>query len=569
MPHQGRIALLLLMVLLALAPLTPAHAQDTPVYPLPADLFILTSEQRVLRIDATTGEQTAVSPEGQPVAAFDIAPGGGWYAYRTLDNQAVIVSSLNELSGFVVEFDQPLPAGDAGQSIAWSPDGARLAYTVPEGVRVANLPSFGMGEPAVTTVQGGPWTDLYWIGDDALIAVGADGAKARISGGPDAWQVEPSSEPTARHLPVDSRLIPEGVQLADARLVPGTAGALAFDWNPLSLPELPPGRLPADLYFLALDDAGVAQVWRLPLSGEPARAVTSGDQPVIAYAVAGGRVAAITASELRVAPLDGGAAQTIAMVTTGRTHPYVAFSDDGSQLAFSDDRGLWTVPADGSQTPRLAVPNVLEDEPGNIRVYLRPRWNNDATRLLVMIGLYEGAMLGVVDLASGAVTELPSAISGRGLWMVDGRVATYGASFGYSRPGLYVLDPAAPEAEPLALLGPDTPVFDAAQRADGVWAVIAGNSAEMGPQWMRLRVGSEERGFITRDFDDTGAFIERPELAPITGMEAMPTVAAGLRNASFGPDGFARGELTVADLSTGEAWSAPAPAPVSQVQWAP
>ncbi len=176
------------------------------------------------------------------------------------------------------------------------------------------------------------------------------------------------------------------------------------------------------------------------------------------------------------------------MVTTGRTHPYVAFSDDGSQRAFSDDRGLWTVPADGSQTPRLVVPNVLEDEPGNIRVYLRPRWNNDATRLLVMIGLYEGAMLGVVDLASGAVTELPSAISGRGLWMVDGRVATYGASFGYSRPGLYVLDPAAPEAEPLALLGPDTPVFDAAQRADGVWAVIAGNR-EMGRRsvWRRQR----------------------------------------------------------------------------------
>jgi len=89
----------------------------------------------------------------------------------------VIVSSLNELSGFVVEFDQPLPAGDAGQSIAWSPDGARLAYTVPEGVRVANLPSFGMGEPAVTTVQGGPWTDLYWIGDEPY-RVGADGAKA-------------------------------------------------------------------------------------------------------------------------------------------------------------------------------------------------------------------------------------------------------------------------------------------------------------------------------------------------------------------------------------------------------
>lgn len=124
MLHQGRrltlalMALSALMALLAQVPLAPAHAQDASVFPLPADLYILTSEQRVLRIDAVTGEQTPVSPEGQPVAAFDIAPGGGWYAYRTLDTQAVIVSALSGLSGFVVEFDQPLPAGDAGQSVA-------------------------------------------------------------------------------------------------------------------------------------------------------------------------------------------------------------------------------------------------------------------------------------------------------------------------------------------------------------------------------------------------------------------------------------------------------------------
>lgn len=573
MLHQGRrltLALMALMAVLALAPLAPAHAQDASVFPLPADLYILTSEQRVLRIDAVTGEQTPVSPEGQAVAAFDIAPGGGWYAYRTLDSQAVIVSALNDLSGFVVEFDQPLPAGDAGQSVAWSPDGACLAYTVPEGARVACLSSFGMGAMPDTTIQGGPWAGVYWTGNDALIASGAAGASARISLSADAWRVEPSPESAVRPLPINSTLTPDGVRLADGRVIPGTAGALAFDWGSLPLPELPAGRLPADLYFLAADEMGIVQVWRLPLSGEPAHAVTSSEQPVMAYAVAGGRVVYVTASELRISALDSGAAaQALATLNAERLPPSVAFNTSGLQIAFSEDRGLWTVPADGSQAPRLVVQNILEDDPARVRVYMRPRWNSDGTRLLVMIGLFEGAMLGVVDLASGAVTELPSAISGRGLWMVDGRVATYGASFGYSRPGLYLLDPATPDAEPLALLGPDMPVFGAAQRAEGVWAVIVGNSAEMGPQWMRLRVGSEEHGFITRDFEHAGAFIERPELAPVTGMEAMPTIAAGLRNSAYQADGRLWGELTVADLSTGETWAAPAPSPVSQVQWAP
>src|SRR5690606_41269016 len=94
MRHLARLTLFLLAALLALAPAAPGRAQDASVYPLPADLYILTSENRLLRIDAETGEQTVVSPEGQPVAAFDISPDGGWYAYRTLDNQAVIVASL-------------------------------------------------------------------------------------------------------------------------------------------------------------------------------------------------------------------------------------------------------------------------------------------------------------------------------------------------------------------------------------------------------------------------------------------------------------------------------------------
>ncbi len=555
----------LLWLVLALLLAVPAvQAQDASVFPLPADLYILTSEHRVLRIDAVTGGQTPVSPEGQPVATFDLAPGGAWYAYRTLDNHAVIVGALNNMSGFVVEFDQPLPPGDTAQGIAWSPDAARLAYTVPQGVRIADLSTYGIDPFTVSEVQGGPWIDLYWADAGTLIALSADASSTRISGGPGAWRAEPNPEPPARRLPVEATLDPEGVRLADGRVVPGTAGALAFAWGPLPLPSLPADVLPADLAFLAPDASGVTQVWVLPAGGAPARAVTSSPQPVLDYAVAAGRVATVTADTLAVGSLDGGAAQTLATLITERVRPSVAFNADASRVAFSDQRGLWIVPSDGSEPPRQVIANVLDDQNViAIRVYMRPQWSADETRLLVTIGLYEGSYPGVVDLADGSVTELPGSVAGEAQWTVDGRVASTSASFGYSTPGLYVLDPATPDAAPVTLLGTDHPVFDAMQAPDGTWYVVVGSNAGMGPQWMRLLSGSAPGAFAPL-FGEAGAVLDAPELAPAAG--AAPRLVGGLRNTTYTPDGI-EGELVVADLSSGEVWVAPAPAPARAPGW--
>lgn len=564
MRSSARLTLFLLIALFA--PLVPAFAQDASVFPLSADLYILTSENRVLRIDATSGEQTLVSPEGQPVAAFNIAPGGGWYAYRTLDNQAVIVAALTTMSGFVVAFDQPLPEGAGAQSVAWSPDGAQLAYTVPEGVQVAALSASGMGEVATTLIEGGPWASVRWADASTLIAIDFAGALTQISAGEGTWQVETVSSAPEPDAPVEASLTPDGVQLGDGQIVPGTAGALAFDWGPLPLPELPQGTLPANLYFLAADDAGTAQVWELPTSGELARAVTRSGQAIVDYAIAAERVAYVTETELRFGALDGSDAQSLATLVSGRVRPSVGENGDASQIAFSDDRGLWTIPADGSQPPRLLVQNMLDDDPATLRVYMRPRWNSDETQLLVTVGLYEGAMLGVVDIGTGAVTEV-QASTAQGQWTVDGRVAASSGAIGYSTPGLYVFDPAAPEAEPVTLLDASAPVFDARQTADGAWAVIAGTNAGMGPQWIRLLTGTAESGIIPTYDETIGAFLEEPVLAPAAGLDAIPTMATGLRNVTFGPDGV-WGDPVVADLSTGETWQVPAPGQVSLLKWA-
>src|SRR5690606_6717342 len=107
----------------------------------------------------------------------------------------------------------------------------------------------------------------------------------------------------------------------------------------------------------------------------------------------------------------------LATLVSGRVRPSVGVNGDASQIAFSDDRGLWTIPADGSQPPRLLVQNMLDDGPATRRGYMDPRWHCDETQLLVTVGLYEGAMLGVVDIGTGAVTE----VQAYGTGPVDGR----------------------------------------------------------------------------------------------------------------------------------------------------
>lgn len=563
MRHLARLTLFLLAALLALAPAAPGRAQDASVYPLPADLYILTSENRLLRIDAETGEQTVVSPEGQPVAAFDISPDGGWYAYRTLDNQAVIVASLTSINGYVAAFDQPLPQGGGAQAIAWSPDGQRIAYTVPEGVRVTGLQTPVMAEVETALIEGA-WTGVYWADDNTIIATGPGGA-ARLFAGEETWLVEAEPSPPQPTLSADASLTPEGVQLGDGRIVPFTAGTLAFDWAPLPLPELPDGILPAPLYYLARDGSGIAQVWELTADAPAPRPVTAGSQPVVDFAVAAERVAYVTQSEVGIVALDGSAGQAFGALTTGSVRPTIALNADASQIAFSDDRGLWTVSVDGSQQPRLIVPHVLTDDPATLRVYMQPRWNTNETALLVTIGLYEGSMLGVVSLADGAVTEMPMSAAGVTRWTADGRIATGSATMMYAMPGLYLLDPAAPDAEPVTLVGPETPVLDARQTPDGSWAVIAGASGGMGPQWVRLLTGTEESGIIPAFDEAAGAFIEQPVLAPGGAIDA-PTIAAGLRNLTYAEDGL-WGDPVVADLSTGETFAVPAPGLVSRVMW--
>ena len=559
----------------------PAQAQDS-VFPLPAPLYIVTAEGHLLSVDAENGSQDRVSPEGQPVADFAISPDGAWYAYRTTAYNALVVTALNGSSGYVVEFDVPMPPGSAipGRTIAWSLEASMIAYLVPDGVRIAALSAGDYGQPELKTIQGSGWVSLRWAAHNTLVVETATGEVTRITGQPDNWTVRLEGTPEADALtasPLTASLARAGVTLADGRTVPGTAGAVAFGWGPLPLRTFDHLVMSYDLYYIAPDTAGVDQVWQLPGNGDFARPVTTEAAPVVAYAVTGDRIAYVTQNSLVAAGLDGSNRRELASLALENSHPALDWSPDGTQIAYTDGRGLWLVTADGSQPPRLLLQNRRDEtDPGSIHVYFDPLWSPDEARLLVGVGFYEGSAFGVVDVSNGTLTLFTRASANEGTWTGDGRVLTWAWAWGYQTPGLYLFDPAAPDAPPQTLLGEQYAVVDAVRSVAGRWYVLVNASTAIGPQFVQMLAADTLAGPFEYPYlyeEGVGAFLEHPTLAPprddLPSADGAAVLAAGYRGLTYDDQGRAVGDLIVADLKNQFAVQIKTSGLVSSVQWGP
>ncbi|WP_119065138.1 PD40 domain-containing protein [Aggregatilinea lenta] len=558
----------LMLIALVSAPLA-ARAQGP--YPLPAPLYILTSEQRLIAVDPATGEQTPVSPVDQPVADFAIAPDGAWYVYRTSANgPLVIVSDRLSGSGYVLDFEARLPPEDAaGPTIAWAGDVSSIAYLVPEGLRIAQLGGSD-GMATFQTVSGGPWDRVTWVEPDMWAVADSSGSARGFEQRNGSWvsAALPTGPVTAQTV-ADATLTDSGVTLADGQVVPSTAGTLAFEWGPVPPPTLAGTPLPDHLYFLAADEAGIDQLWQLPADGSAAQALTASEASITAYAIAPQQDRAVIAAggTLSVVSFGEGSPVELAQVQTDNGRVSAAWSADGVQIAFSDGRGLWTVPADGSAAPTLLIQNNFNEQAiASIHVYFDPRWSPDGTRLLVTIGLYEGSLFGVVDVADGALTELSQLNGTSAGWVDEGRVIAWTASFGYQTPGLYLADLTAPGVAQ-TILGPQYPVFDVQQNVAGQWLVLYGSAPGLGPQLLRALSAPDITGPYDPAFGSaTGAYADQPLLG-LMGQTDAHLLLVGLRGSDYDDQGRARGTLIVADLGLGTTVQIDTPGPVSNLAW--
>ncbi len=567
-----------------IGPVLPAAAQS--VFPLPAPLYILTSNSAVILVDPLTGGQTMISSDQMPVADFDIAPDGSWWAYRSPVNNAVIVETLNGFGGYVLEFsDATPPAASARQSIAWSPNAAHLAYLVPGGARIADLGLGEAGESVFTTLSG-EWVEVYWDGPSTVIALDASDNGWRIALQDGTWNAAPLGSNVQRYTPpVNSTLTPEGVQV-NGVLVPGTAGAQAYDWGPVSEPVAfgAAMTLPADVYYIAPDVAGIEQLWRAPASGAAPLALTPAPPLQFAYAPSpdGQRVAIYGSGQVAVLDSSGGSRQVLATISAPQNDLAqgvgggLGWSVDGSMLAYTDPLGLWVVPADGSAAAWMLLAHTLPGDAADgfsIRVYGNPVWSPDGTRLAISIGLYEGGYLGVVDVVgpgeAAAVIELPGAVAYEGWWTDDGRVLTWAAGYGYVQPGIYALDPNQPDAAPQSLLEKGMGVVNMIRQErpgqNPRWIMLVTSTPAYGPQYVYpLAAESLDGPFVPVYGPEAGGFVEHARLyaAPDGTLYAL-----GLRNAGYNEYGQPTGQPVILTLETGAVQSLYTSGPAHDLRW--
>ncbi len=632
---------------------------------LPADLFFLTGSGRVMRISAGGTFATAISPPGQQVVDFGPAPDGQWIAYRTAGSEEesfvpyLGVTSIDGQSGQVIEFEQAglPPISGRGQTLAWSPDGAAIAYTTPAGIRIYLS---GLGEPVFVDLEGGPFINLVWSPGGGYLAAEAEsdvwwvyrraGAALSYAGqvpgsagldwvqeavlalappsgslltldvrdGTQAGLLPPEtiiSNPTrigtgrlnfalheatgqrfaarrfgtvsvsggdyqefesALELTRDMRWMPDGTALTaiqDGTLVliePRTGtrreiieGVKAYCWGQIPPQEVTGVVLPAELYFLSRDEAGIPQVWKLPADGSPVTQITAEPRPVLDFAVSpdASQIAFSSGGRLIVASSDGSAGRELSpLVERLGTAGQPAWNADGSMIAFVRD-GIWIVPSGGGARTELITDNLTaETPPDQVRVYMNPRWSPDGMLLLIDISYYEGRSLGFLPIAGGDAADI-SVAAGRGTWSPDGRALIWDAGSIYSQPGLYVVDPHDIE-HPITVLDSAWPVADVMPLAPEAATVLHGTSSDtMGP--------SVIQPFLVPILPDAipiphgqGGLLEEPVLSP------GGTRAAGLRSAGYSDYGLA-GRLVIVNLENGERTAVVTPGEVWGLRWGP
>jgi hypothetical protein len=238
--------------------------------------------------------------------------------------------------------------------------------------------------------------------------------------------------------------------------------------------------LPHSLYFLANDNSGLVQAFRLERDGNSRRQVTTEPVNVGNYAVnpVDGSVAYVVNNQILLVNADG--ANRRMLVDGGvvdENNPFVnriqnlVFSPDGQTLAYGH-HGLNFYSLSAGASTRAIEDQVKDMGNGMIfptELYRPEKYSPDGSKLMVTLAYYEGADTAFYEPQSKALTRLEDAPGAliccdMVLWSADGtKVYSANAAAGMFNPGLWQVDPANGDVTTLLASDYDTSSFNLAK----------------------------------------------------------------------------------------------------------
>lgn len=443
--------------------------------------------------------------------------------------------------------------------LLWSPDGGYLAGEAPEGVwwifrrQGAEM----MLTAALPGAQGADWISPSQIiyapleGGVTIIELNAGNQPTVILEGPTLYHLPHvlpdgsvrvfSGETTAARLveivgtvegnaatPIgvgdvdltDVRWAPQGQLLiafqggALAVIDPNSgagftlpiAGAAAYGWGPTyPLPQAGV-TLPADGYFIALDNNLIAQVWWLPADGSLPATITPAAHDITEFALSPdkSRIAYVSNSSLWAFAL-GTQAPPVELVKLGISEDVTpSWAPDNETVYYRDTQeiggGIWRL------TVGLTEPERFLGNTDSI-IFTNPVLATGVAAMVVTVN----NELTLIDTTSGAEDAL--GVSGQAEWLSGTQLLAEGSALRgtFSGSGLFVLDAGTPEADPVLIMPIDDKLrlLDYRALSNNTIRVVVQNNTPGRVQILELRTDGTPPAFVS----DAG-YMNNPQLAP-------------------------------------------------------
>jgi hypothetical protein len=343
--------------------------------------------------------------------------------------------------------------------------------------------------------------------------------------------------------------------------------AVAYSWGPNPLPSADQLILPADDFFITLDENGVAQVWRLPADGPTPVQVTTAQADVTVYTLSPDGTTLVYASgnQLWQQPLAEGSAQVLDDLG-GRPNEIhdLTFSPDSRMIAFTTlitpealEGGVWVRTMEGSGAELVAASGMLVDGQTVYAppFYRQPQFSPQSSQLLVVKGGSETTTFTLLSTIGQDSIQTDVGDFDDAIWLSDGRILAYGNGIGIGDPPptqpVVVVNPADNTQTPLASIPYPARITEEQEIAAGQVRLVVQNALP-GPHRLNVVDMRTDTGALSGV--GLGGFMVHPALSP------DGTWLAGQIH-----DG---GPLTFRNLQTGQQVILNEPQNVEDFQWA-